>query len=333
MISVVVPVYNAGNFLERCICSIASQSYKDIEIILVNDGSTDDSLEICNSFSDSRIKIIDKTNGGVSSARNAGLEIASGEYVAFVDSDDTIPTNCLQTLLSGIKECNSDMVMGAFMFQYGKKYRYHSIRLTPGLYEFDTLLSDFIDDGTLSGFLIGSACGVLYKTSIIKTNDLRFRVGLRINEDGLFNFEYALKAKTLNVISDPVYYYRKDVANSASSVLMDSNFNDLICDYLNRIKWDKSRYQYDVQLKRRDVSIALWRILRIPSSMNMKEGFSTIRKCIRQSNVREGFSEILVDKLPFHKKFFYFLMKLQCTFLLYYLVRYIIPIIDSKFSR
>ena len=92
LISVIVPVYNVESYLEKCIESIQNQSYKSLEIILVNDGSTDSSGDICDKYAahDKRIKVIHKKNGGLSSARNAGLEVANGDYIAFVDSDDYI---------------------------------------------------------------------------------------------------------------------------------------------------------------------------------------------------------------------------------------------------
>mgnify|MGYP003623332904 CR=1 FL=1 len=101
MISVIIPVYNVEAYLDRCVASILRQSYNNLEIILVNDGSTDSSAQMCDAYAqaDTRIRVIHKQNGGLSSARNAGIDIASGEYLAFIDSDDFIADDMLETLL------------------------------------------------------------------------------------------------------------------------------------------------------------------------------------------------------------------------------------------
>lgn len=114
-ISIIVPVYNVAQYLQRCIDSLIEQTYRNIEIILVNDGSTDSSLEICerNARIDSRIRIINKINGGLSDARNCGLKVATGDYVLFVDSDDYIEVDACEKLLSGMYD-NVDFVVGAY---------------------------------------------------------------------------------------------------------------------------------------------------------------------------------------------------------------------------
>lgn len=110
-VSVIVPVYNSRKYLKECIESIINQDLEEIELILVNDGSTDNSLDICQKYAmkDSRIKIIDKPNGGVSSARNAGILAASGEYIGFVDSDDWIQSEMYSNMYKNIKETGSDI--------------------------------------------------------------------------------------------------------------------------------------------------------------------------------------------------------------------------------
>ena len=120
-ISVIVPIYNVEKYLEKCLGSIINQTYKNLEIICVNDGSTDNSLEILKKYSnqDSRIIIIDKKNGGLSSARNEGLKIATGEFIGFVDSDDYIESNTYEECILKFKEdITIDMVCFSFKFVY-----------------------------------------------------------------------------------------------------------------------------------------------------------------------------------------------------------------------
>ena len=111
MISVIVPVYNTEKFLKNCISSIANQTYKDLEIILVNDGSTDNSGKICDDFAqkDSRIKVIHQSNKGVGAARNAGLDVAKGAYIGFVDSDDILRPDMYEFLLNNLIVHNADI--------------------------------------------------------------------------------------------------------------------------------------------------------------------------------------------------------------------------------
>ena len=115
-LTVIVPVYNSSKYLKKCIESILEQTYVNTEIILVNDGSTDNSIDICKEFKqiDNRIIVIDKENGGVASARNAGLEVATGSYVAFVDSDDYVEKDMYETMIEALNNNNADIVECGF---------------------------------------------------------------------------------------------------------------------------------------------------------------------------------------------------------------------------
>ena len=118
MISIIIPVYNAGKYLEECIKSVVEQTYADIEVILVNDGSTDDSEKICKKFEkdDKRIRVFSKENGGAAAARNVGLDNAQGEYIVFVDADDVIHTKFLEILMKELVENDADLVMCTFSY-------------------------------------------------------------------------------------------------------------------------------------------------------------------------------------------------------------------------
>ena len=333
MISIIVPIYNAEQFLRECIDSILSQNYSNIEIILVNDGSRDGSLNICQSYDDSRIVLIDKENAGVSSARNAGLKVAKGEYIAFIDADDTLPVNALSLLLESLERYQVDLVVGSFMFQYGNVCRSHSARLVSGVYSFESLLSDFIDDGTLSGFILGSVCGVLYKKSIIELHRLFFNSDVKNNEDGLFNFEYALKAENVLILDECVYYYRQYNTSISASRQLSYDFNELIKKYLEEVVCDKDKYNFEIQFERRNVSLALWDILKYPCQMDLRTGVKFINQRLKEKEVREGFYLINLSQLSMHKKLFFYMMKWRCSFILYVFVKFVLPLIDSKISR
>ncbi|MCL2208530.1 MAG: glycosyltransferase [Treponema sp.] len=121
LISIIVPVYNAGQYLEKCVNSILDQTYKNIEVILVNDGSIDESGAICDAFAeaDKRVKVIHKQNGGEGSARNTGIDIAMGEYIGFVDNDDSIDPIMYESMYTKIKETNADICICGYRYKLG----------------------------------------------------------------------------------------------------------------------------------------------------------------------------------------------------------------------
>lgn len=334
MISIIIPVYRAETFFDDCVSSILAQSFGDFELILVDDGSPDRCPELCDKWAatDDRIKVIHKQNGGVSSARNLGLDIASGEYICFVDSDDTLPVNGLQILITSIEQINVDVVFGTFQFQYGDKLLPHASRLSEGKYLFKDVLKDFIDDGTLSGFLLGSACAALYKRNVIMANHLRFREGLKNNEDGLFNFELALVANSFAVVNSPVYNYRQDNASSKPN-RMNENFGEKVFDILDIKEWPKDKYEYDIQKARRKVTLAWWDILHFATDYSLFKSQAFIRKNVSQLNVRKGINYMRPEKMNLYKRVIFYLMKYRLCFTFYFLLKYVMPVMQKRVAR
>lgn len=334
MISIIIPVYRAETFFDDCVSSILAQSFGDFELILVDDGSPDRCPELCDKWAatDERIKVIHKQNGGVSSARNLGLDIASGEYICFVDSDDTLPVNGLQILMTSIEQSNVDVVFGTFQFQYGDKLLPHASRLPEGKYLFKDVLKDFIDDGTLSGFLLGSACAALYKRNVIIANHLRFKEGLKNNEDGLFNFELALVANSFAVVNSPVYNYRQDNAPSKPN-RMNENFGEKVFDILDMKEWPKDKYEYDIQKARRKVTLAWWDILHFATEYSLFKSQAFIRKNLTQPNVRKGINYMRPEKMNLYKRVIFYLMKYRLCFTFYFLLKYVMPVMQKRVAR
>lgn len=138
MLSVIIPVYNVEKYIYECIKSVVEQSIKEIEIIVVDDGSQDNSIKIVEKFIDKRIKILKKDNGGLSSARNEGLKVATGEYVIFVDSDDYLKDNTvLEEMYRIAKESKSDIVVGNYVKKYDEKEEINKVDKT--IYHFHTI--------------------------------------------------------------------------------------------------------------------------------------------------------------------------------------------------
>lgn len=169
LISIVVPVYNAENYLEKCINSIIGQTYRNLEIILIDDGSNDNSLSICEKFAlqDNRIKVFHQNNGGVASARNKGLSEASGEFIAWVDSDDSTEPEYIEKLYNAVKEYNADISIA--LKQYKEQIKYIQSR-----------------EKIVQEYLMGNLTAYLWSTLARRAlyNELRFEQ-LKIGEDAL----------------------------------------------------------------------------------------------------------------------------------------------------
>lgn len=333
-VSFILPIYNVEKYLSECVESILAQTYRDFEVLLVDDGSPDYCPQICDDWSkkDARIKVIHKPNGGVSSARNAGLKVATGKYVCFVDSDDILPVDALEKLVDSIEEKQVDYALGGFQFMYGNNLIYHSLRLKEGKYAFKDIMCDFIDDGTLSGFLLGSVCGGLYRLDIINKHNLKFVDGLKNNEDGLFNFEYALKATSMCVIDVPVYNYRQDNASSKPN-RKSENFGQKIFEILDIRDWPKEEYHYDIQKTRRNVTLAWWNILHFALDYPFFESLSFIYNMLSSPKVRKGLKYMQTKKMTYNKYIIYCLMKYRLCFTFYCLLRFIIPVMQKHISR
>lgn len=213
--SVIVPIFNASKTLKRCINSILSQTYQNIELILVNDGSSDDSLKICNDFAkiDKRIKVINKKNSGVSSARNDGMINSTGDYIIFVDSDDYIDENLLTEVL---QYNNFDLVI----FGYSLIVNNREKKIMPKQMSYNTL-NDFSEDFSNLYFqnIINSPCNKLYKKNLI-TNF--FPKDIDMGEDLIFNLNYLTNCNSIKCLDLSLYNY---VISKTDSLSQKYNIN------------------------------------------------------------------------------------------------------------
>ena len=210
-ITVIVPVYNVENYLNKCLDSIITQTYKNIEIIVVNDGSTDASGEICKEFAeiDHRIIYIEQENAGLSAVRNTGLEIMSGDYVTFVDSDDWIEQDYLETLYKKIVEYQADIAVGNYYSFNESEGMFYFHILGDSYYEkvYDnvSIFENLYDSQEMKSFALISAWGKLYKAGLFE--HLRFDIG-KLGEDGYLNQKIYLLAEKIVYIHKGIYSYR-----------------------------------------------------------------------------------------------------------------------------
>lgn len=219
MISIIVPVYNAENSIESCINSILNQSYTDIELILVDDGSRDNSLKICNekAKNDTRITVIHQENGGVSSARNNGLMVARGEYIQFVDSDDTIEHDMTETLLSMMEKSKADLVVcGYNNIRNGIA---NTVKPKQGIYS----IKDYYGFMAYWQFspIIGSTWNKLFKKRLIDKENIQFEIGESYAEDYMFNLEYLFYTNKIIVSDKCLYNYQRDTVDSLTKVTIN----------------------------------------------------------------------------------------------------------------
>lgn len=233
LISVIVPVYNVEKYLRKCIDSIRKQTYLNLEIILVNDGSTDNSDKICNEYAkeDKRIRVINKTNGGLSSARNSGLEVANGTFIAFVDSDDWIESNMIEKMLSVALKEKADIVHCGIK-QVGENGDIYKV-----LFEDNIILNS--NDEILRAYFTEEisviVCNKLFKRKVI--DNIRMIEG-KNNEDNMYCIEVLLRTNKLVSISDAFYNYlqRNDSITKAQftekrmDAIYSGNYVLNICD-------------------------------------------------------------------------------------------------------
>lgn len=208
MISIIIPIYNAEKYIKRCVSSVIDQSYNKLEILLVNDGSTDNSLNICEAFAtkDNRIKVISQDNGGVSKARNTGLRLAKGEYVMFLDSDDYMLPDMCKTMLDVLYSKQADCVICGIQEPEG------GLWCPQKNIDYSTLADfkrDFIYQ--LNTELLSPCWNKIFKRQLI-TN--LFNVEISFGEDLIFDLEYLNNCHKLSFITTPLVYHEKQVAGS-----------------------------------------------------------------------------------------------------------------------
>lgn len=214
-VSILVPVYNVEAYLEQCLDSIMNQTLKEIEIICINDGSTDNSLAILKEYAekDARIILVDKENGGLSSARNAGIPVASGKYIYFLDSDDYILENTLECLYNEMEENHLDSILfDADSFyeseELEKKHAsYKESYHRPDIYEDVVTGMQLIETMTKDGQYKPSACLQMNRTSILTENGILFKEGI-IHEDNLFTVQVSMHARRAKHIAKAFYQRR-----------------------------------------------------------------------------------------------------------------------------
>lgn len=320
LVSAIVPVYNSEKFLEVCIQSLKNQTLNDIEMIFINDGSTDNSLEILEKYQklDNRIIIINQENKGPSVARNAGLRIAKGEYISFIDSDDWINENMYQEMYQNAQENNSDAVI-CDMKLIGKNNELYinGITLNIPFYNKEKVLQHIYQE-LLSNSQFNSAANKLYKSRIIKSHNISFNKEIYYAEDWLFNVDFFDKVSNVSYINKAFYYYRRGHESSSSSY-DDNTFERTglwLYNMRKKLAWELGNNPYlgvqelfnviihciNCEFKRNDID-----------SKNKRKNILII---LESSETREVINYLPSFNLSNTKKILYYFIRHKCLLLL-----------------
>lgn len=223
LISIIMPAYNASLTIDKAIHSVLNQVYENWELIIVNDGSQDDTLNVCRKYDDSRISVITKENGGLSSARNTGLACSRGKYICFVDSDDWIESEYLSLLYRSIWDNQSDLSVCGFILSHDNCEVNLCLQKNE-CYQYVYDNEDFIK--IFEQGLLNSSCNKLYKKKIISDYHIQFET-VTLVEDIAFNIQYFRYASKISFIKEPLYHYEQNNSNLTIRVSRDAFDNYL----------------------------------------------------------------------------------------------------------
>ena len=333
-VSIIVPIYNVEKYLNRCLDSLVNQTFKDIEIIALNNGSTDSSLDILKDYAsnDNRITIIDNENLGVSKARNIGIDKASGKYIVFVDSDDWIDTNMIEVLHSNITKNNCDLVMCTYVREFDD----HSKEKIFNLPDVNLYVDDEVKEQLLRKLIgpvgkelanpeyldaLGTVWAKMYKTSLLKNNNLKFVDLSEIGsgEDTLFNVYAFNEADRVILLNKPMYHYWRGNTNSITSRYIP-NFIEkrrkFFSYFRNFIDANDFGDEYKVALNNRICTSVLGMgLLECSKSNDISIGrkMKNIKAILKEDYIEEAYRGLELKHFSIHWRVFYFFNKYKLS--------------------
>ncbi len=248
-VSIIIPIYNAENYLNRCIDSVLNQEYENFELILINDGSTDQSGKICFEYAkkDPRVFVIQKENKGVSESRNCGLDIAKGKYIQFLDSDDWIAPEATRMLVRSMEVFGCDMVISDF-YRVSGEYMSQKGDISENKVLSKEEFSEHMIENP-ADFYYGVLWNKMYRRDIIEKNNIRMDESLNWCEDFLFNLEYIRHANSFYALQIPIYYYMKrkgSLASQGMNIISTIRMKINVFEYYNKFYqdvYDKESYE------------------------------------------------------------------------------------------
>jgi len=257
LVSIIVPIYNVAIYLHQCVSSALEQSYKNIEIILVNDGSTDDGVILCESFAkkDNRVRVINQKNKGLVSARQLGLAAANGDYIFNLDGDDWIDPECINTLVSYAVSDDVEVVISGYYREFVGLEVLIPPRVPAKLYDRDGIVNEIfpkmIFDSNVNTHGVSTfSWGKLFKKELILQHQLDVPEDVTLGEDAVVTYPCVGNAKKLMVIHQPLYFYRqraKSMLKSTSSSSDEIKRVHRMCDFLQK-KMKNTTYDFNAQI-------------------------------------------------------------------------------------
>lgn len=333
LISIIVPVYNVERYLEQCIESLVNQTYKNLEIILVNDGSTDSSGSLCEKLAktDKRIRVIHKNNEGLGFARNTGMEVMNGKYVTFIDSDDYADSNLIELLYTNLKNENADTCIGGFkrVKNSGEvifKEQYDRVVYSDGEVKNNLLIKMLGSSPEKSDAIRMSVWNVIYSADIIRNSNLKFPSERElISEDIIFDVKYYQGSKRVVVIDSLAYNYRIN-EESLTRKYKSDRFEKCKILYEELKNQVNKIYDDDMAILRvqRQFFVNIRECIKQEntkiSHKNIKEAISNIEYICKDDVIQDIIADYPVKKLNIKQRLFLYLIKYKLSSLLYCLV-------------
>lgn len=318
VVSVIVPVYNVEKYLARCVESLINQTMKKIQIILVNDGSSDSSGELCRQFAekDSRIQVINKKNEGQGLARNSGLLCVLGKYVTFVDADDYIDTDTFEVLCNTMENSGADLCCYSYVKHDTEGGIVYEAKVEEKLYENNAVITSFLphyfgDDPLIDDLRGVSACMSMFRTEIIKKHEIRFQSERKVfSEDTLFCLDYCKYINRAVTVSCPFYHYCLK-ADSFTKGYQEKRL-ELTIDFCNTLSQYARDYKIELLVTER-INMVLWvtlmdcvkqEVLRSRDIGNRKT-YQTIKELCNHPYVKEVIRKMNIEGLHMKQKFFW----------------------------
>lgn len=313
LVSAIIPVYNSEEFLEACIESLRNQTLKEIEMIFINDGSTDGSLDILRKYEkiDSRIKIIDQKNSGPSAARNRGIEIVTGDYISFIDSDDLIDKDMYKDMYEIASLDNSDAVICDMkMFEDENELYIRGLRYSNNKYDRKEIHNKIFKE-LLSNSQFNSMANKIYKKSIIKEEHIRLDERIYYAEDWLFNMKFFQVSNKVSYINECYYYYRRGHESSSSLYKQDTFEKVGLWIYRMRKKYAKelnmNPYLAVDDLFKVIIHCIISEFRRL--DINLKDKFKNVSYIVNSKECEEAIDNIDLYRLKNKEKFLYYSIK------------------------
>lgn len=319
-ISIIIPIYNVELYLEQCLNSIINQSYSNLEIILVNDGSQDQSAKICDEFGakDSRIKVIHQLNAGVSSARNSGIKVATGDYITFVDSDDWLEKETYQKMIEVvISHKNPELLMCDFINEKNDDEEKISTEIREGFYTKKEIIKELyptlLVTENFGRIPIISACICLFKKELLLCNRINFDVNLKYAEDYLFMSEIILNTDSFYYLKNCYFYHYRQYDQSRSKRYQQEWWNNFLSlNYkLRSVLSENKDYDFSRQLKLQLIHSALFLSSTIFQDYELKtrEKLILLRKLYNDSVLEAAFYKLKFFRQPFALKVVLYFVK------------------------